>query len=151
MNIKVGKLIKVLRNTKGLTQNEFAEQLNVSRDLVSKWEQGKSSPDYDTLKRIGETFNIDPKRLAETDEFIFEQFSACIPNGITPHDAAKLVRVFTNLLTDSELELYAMRFVECLSTKQIAERLHYTDGTIRNKLVRIRKNLKAFLAAAKEE
>ena len=41
--------IKALRKSKGLSQQELAVKLNVVRQTVSKWEQGLSVPDSDTL------------------------------------------------------------------------------------------------------
>lgn len=40
--IKVGEFIKELRRANGLTQEQFAEQFNVSRRSVSRWETGVS-------------------------------------------------------------------------------------------------------------
>ena len=46
--------IKVIRKSKGLSQQELAVQLNVVRQTVSKWEQGLSVPDSDMLISISE-------------------------------------------------------------------------------------------------
>lgn len=48
--------IRVLRKSKGLSQEELAIKLNVVRQTVSKWEQGLSVPDADMLIRISEIF-----------------------------------------------------------------------------------------------
>lgn len=40
--IKIGEFLKELRKEKGLTQEQFAEQFNVSRRSVSRWETGVS-------------------------------------------------------------------------------------------------------------
>ncbi|MCF0111462.1 MAG: helix-turn-helix transcriptional regulator [Erysipelotrichaceae bacterium] len=44
--------IRALRKSKGLSQEEFASKLNVVRQTVSKWENGLSVPDSETLIRI---------------------------------------------------------------------------------------------------
>ena len=46
--------LKVLRQEKGLSQQELAGRLNVVRQTVSKWEQGLSVPDADLLIRLSE-------------------------------------------------------------------------------------------------
>ena len=46
--------IKVLRKSKGLSQQELADKLNVVRQTVSKWEQGLSVPDSDLLLALSE-------------------------------------------------------------------------------------------------
>lgn len=47
-----------LRKEKGLTQAEVAEQLDVSRQSVSKWEMGTTVPDLDKIKKISRCFNV---------------------------------------------------------------------------------------------
>ena len=54
----LGKRISFLRKAKRLTQREFAEKLNVSDKLVSKWELEESSPAVDDVVRIGAQFGL---------------------------------------------------------------------------------------------
>ena len=49
--------IKVIRKSKGLSQQELAVKLNVVRQTVSKWEQGLSVPDSDMLISISEVLD----------------------------------------------------------------------------------------------
>lgn len=51
------KLIK-LRKENGLSQEEFGNKINVSRQAVSKWENEETKPDIDKIQEIGKTFNI---------------------------------------------------------------------------------------------
>ena len=46
--------IKALRKSKGLSQQDLADRLNVVRQTVSKWEQGLSVPDSDLLIALSE-------------------------------------------------------------------------------------------------
>lgn len=48
--------IKIIRKSKGLSQEELAVKLNVVRQTISKWEQGLSVPDSDMLIAISEVF-----------------------------------------------------------------------------------------------
>ncbi len=50
--------IKTLRKQKGLTQEELAEQLNISFQTVSKWENGVSMPDIALLPVLAECFSL---------------------------------------------------------------------------------------------
>lgn len=50
----LGENIRILRKEKGYSQETFAQQLNVVRQTVSKWEKGYSVPDAETLKNISE-------------------------------------------------------------------------------------------------
>ena len=49
--------IKTLRKSKGLTQEELANRINVVRQTVSKWEKGYSVPDAEMLKKIAEVLD----------------------------------------------------------------------------------------------
>lgn len=52
----LGKNIKALRKSKGLSQEELAVKLNVVRQTISKWEQGLSVPVANILISISEEF-----------------------------------------------------------------------------------------------
>lgn len=43
--IKIGKFITQCRKSKGLTQKQLADKLNITDRAISKWENGKSMPD----------------------------------------------------------------------------------------------------------
>ena len=55
----IHKNIRDLRIRKGLTQDELAQQLFVTRQTVSNYETGKSRPDIDMLMRIAEVLDTD--------------------------------------------------------------------------------------------
>ena len=59
----VGKNIRILRTKKGMTQDELAEKLFVSRQTVSNYENGKSNPDIDMLMKIAEVLDADANAL----------------------------------------------------------------------------------------
>ena len=54
----LGKKLMEIRKENKMSQEEFAELFNVSRQTVSAWENSKSYPDIETLIRISEKFNI---------------------------------------------------------------------------------------------
>ena len=45
----LGEKLKKLRKARGLSQEQLADRLNVSRQAISKWELGESTPDTDNL------------------------------------------------------------------------------------------------------
>ena len=59
----VGKNIKHLREAKGMTQEQLAEKLNVTRQAVSNWENEKTQPDIDTLHRISQELDASVEEL----------------------------------------------------------------------------------------
>lgn len=54
-----------LRKQKGLSQEELANRLNVSRQTVSKWEVGDSTPDMEKLIAISDVFDISLDELVK--------------------------------------------------------------------------------------
>ena len=55
----IGKNIRDLRKSAGMTQEEMAERLFMTRQTVSNYETGKSRPDVEMIVRIGELFGAD--------------------------------------------------------------------------------------------
>lgn len=55
---KIGGFLKELRKQKGLTQEQFAEIVNVSNRTVSRWENGNNLPDLDILIEISDYYEI---------------------------------------------------------------------------------------------
>ena len=58
MSKLIGDRIYSLRKKLGLSQEEFANRIGVSRQVVSKWEMNQVIPLTDKLKKISEEFNI---------------------------------------------------------------------------------------------
>ena len=56
--MEFGEKLQALRKSKGLTQEELAESLYVSRTAVSKWESGRGYPSIDSLKEIASFFSV---------------------------------------------------------------------------------------------
>lgn len=50
--------IKAIRRSKGLSQQELAVKLNVVRQTISKWEQGETVPNTETLKLLSKLFDV---------------------------------------------------------------------------------------------
>ena len=55
----IGKNIRDLRQQKHLTQEKLAEQLFVTRQTVSNYENGRTRPDVDQILRLAEIFDTD--------------------------------------------------------------------------------------------
>ena len=62
--------IQELRKQKGLTQEELAEKLYVSRTAISKWESGRGYPNIESLKAIAKFFSVTVDELLSTDEIL---------------------------------------------------------------------------------
>lgn len=60
---KIGRFIAELRKEKNMTQEQLAEKLNVTGKSISRWENGKTMPDYSILKDLCEVLGITVNEL----------------------------------------------------------------------------------------
>lgn len=56
--------IKLLRTQHGMTQEEVAERIGVSRQSIAKWEKGDTLPDIDSCIRLADLFGVSLEMLA---------------------------------------------------------------------------------------
>ena len=60
---KIGMFLKEQRKEKGITQEQLAEKLNVSRRTVSRWETGSNMPDLDLLMELSDLYEVDLREM----------------------------------------------------------------------------------------
>lgn len=68
MNIEIANRLANLRKESGMSQEELAQKLGISRQAVSKWERAESSPDTDNLIALSKLYNVSLDKLLEADE-----------------------------------------------------------------------------------
>lgn len=86
--LELNEKLQELRKQKGLTQEELAEILFVSRTAISKWESGRGYPNIDSLKAIAEFFNITIDELLSSKELL----------SIAQKDSAKIIQQIRDLV-----------------------------------------------------
>lgn len=72
--------LKLIRKNRGLTQEELAEKLDVSRQSIAKWENGLSFPEIYHLINLTNIFNITIDNLVKDDECKINIFEQSIAN-----------------------------------------------------------------------
>ena len=82
MNIEIANRLVKLRKEHGLSQEQLADKLGVSRQAVSKWERVEASPDTDNLICLAKLYNMSLDELlnvnqkqSEVDEIVDEDLS----------------------------------------------------------------------------
>lgn len=65
--MKLGDKILMLRKKEGLSQEQLAEKLNVSRQAVSRWEQGSALPDAGNIRQLSKVFAVSADYLLNDD------------------------------------------------------------------------------------
>lgn len=56
--IRMVNQLKLMRSRKGMTQEEVAEQVGVSRQAVAKWEKGETLPDVESCVKLADLFGV---------------------------------------------------------------------------------------------
>lgn len=68
--MELNEKLQELRKKKGLTQEELAQALYVSRTAISKWESGRGYPNLDSLRGISKFFGVTVDELLSGDELL---------------------------------------------------------------------------------
>lgn len=86
-----------LRKQKGLSQEELANRLNVSRQTVSKWEVGDSTPDMEKLIAISDLFEI------SLDELVMDKVSDQMGETLSKSETVSQLK--ENVFTDGNKKM----------------------------------------------
>lgn len=80
----ISKNIVKFRKENNLTQNDLAEELNISRQSVSKWENGETVPSIDNLVRLSGILNISLDELITGESYLSFPFDYGRPKSKKP-------------------------------------------------------------------
>ena len=65
MKYEIGNRIRKYRKDRGLTQEQLADMINVSKGRISNWEQGINRPDADILADMCRALKVSPSELLD--------------------------------------------------------------------------------------
>lgn len=119
--MNISKKLQTLRKNQGLSQEEFAELLSVSRQAVGKWENGKAVPELNKLVLLSDLFKIPIDRLIRDDE---ECNLALIKNEIYVDDKVQMFLIRAKKAT------YAGHGAEVSSSRKKSHDLEYREGNM---------------------
>ena len=71
--MEVREILKSMRESHGLTQDELAERVHVTRQAVSRWETGETQPNTDTLRLLSRAYDVSINTLLGTPRQLFCQ------------------------------------------------------------------------------
>ncbi|MEG0407563.1 MAG: helix-turn-helix transcriptional regulator [Bacilli bacterium] len=100
----LGDRVKLVRVSNGLSQVEFANRLNVSKQSVSNWEHNNIMPSVDILHDIAIKFNVSTDYLLELDRRVSINLDG-LPLEFVSH-IQQLINDFKRLLVYSGREYY---------------------------------------------
>ncbi len=81
--MKLGRFLASRRRLMGLTQEEMADRIGVSKSAIAKWETDGGLPDRDNLKKISEVMNVsvdELHKIIKSDDYPEKDFDV----NITP-------------------------------------------------------------------
>ena len=111
--------LQLIRKSKGLTQEELADMLYVSRQAVAKWESGQAYPDIENLIRLSEVFLVTIDHLVKDDE--------CQKKIVqVPANHYKIIE----FLITAKRKTYAGKGAEAESSRPRSHDFQYRDGDL---------------------
>lgn len=147
------------RTNAGLSQQELADKLFVSRSLVSKWEAGTRVPDGLSVSKMAELFGVSESDVIDDSGFassspaelklIEEEIGEFTEeNGDGAGDTDRKIMILDRFLAKQNRknrELFKSRYFMRETAAKIAEEYGMTPSSVRVRLMRMRKNLKRFI------
>jgi len=150
------------RKDRGLTQNELAERLNVSRSLVAMWESGERIPDSFSVEKMAELFGVKESDIVGNEAFAYslpEEFEGIKeelkeftePDGPSGRksDEKTVLRKFLDRLSRRDYGIFMGRYFEARTIRALAEKFGCSEAAVRVRLSKIRKKLRSHIS--KEE
>lgn len=108
------KNIRYLRETKGITQQEFAKLFNISDKAVSTWELGLKEPRMGRVQDIAEYFNVNVSDIIFKDLTIKEETPEAEAAGVSEL-SIKLLEITQDFTDSDKQEL--LKFADFLKSK----------------------------------
>lgn len=93
INMNIGSNISALRKKRGMTQEDLANELGVSAQAVSKWENNSSCPDVSLLTKIADIFGVSVDSLLRSNEDEIKEQCDTTTEDANPNNFAKNVNV----------------------------------------------------------
>ena len=103
--MEFGEKLKQLRKANHLSQEELSERIHVSRQAISKWEQGNAIPDTDNIVLLSKCFQVPIEYLLLDDEEMREAYQ--YKSLVTEESVLPKMRVIS-LVVGSVIEIVAV-------------------------------------------
>ena len=149
--MSLSQAIAELRTENDLSQQELADRLFVSRDLVSKWERGERIPVFRTVEKIAETFGVPVDRLCDRRTLLVRELEDCLPGGGAYEDG-KLTAIldrFLRRVSPRTANIFLNRYYLLKTTSEIAKKYGIGENHVRSILSKTRRRLKKALQEGK--
>lgn len=137
--MKLSEILKKLRISKGYSQGDVADYLQVNRASYSNYEQGRRDPDYQTIKKIADFYSVSTDLLLgrKDNKEMAKELSALKPDIVFKSKSHEEIFKKMNSLDEDDIYLvkgYVDKLVERnLELREIQNKKYYKDESkIRN-------------------
>lgn len=123
---KFQNVLKSLRTSHGLTQDELSKSLKISRSTIGMYEKGAREPDFETLELIADFFNVDTDYLlGRTDKttFIPQSTTATLYNVHCETESERDLVLSYRKLNDQNKKKCSIYTTTLLTNQQMEEGL----------------------------
>lgn len=143
--MQTGQIIRELRLRAGLSQDELADKLFVSRFLVSKWENDVRRPGREYIEQIAGLFSVKPGDI--TDISLIEELSEFLPaeRNISEESLKQKVNSFLESLNERERNIFIMRYYYMTDIPELCSAYGMKSNAVYTSLSRTKAKLKEML------
>lgn len=148
-----GNRIERARAAANMTQQELADKLFVSRELVSKWENGTRRPDYNTFLRIAEALSIPMESIIEEEKCTLPDLEGCIPpsKDLTTDELAALISTFLRTLNKKDSGIFIRKNYLLQTNSEIAFFYGMKENQVRSRISKTLRKLKKYIKEATQK
>ncbi|MBR4626281.1 MAG: helix-turn-helix domain-containing protein [Ruminococcus sp.] len=145
-----GHKIAELRMKAGMTQEQLADKLYVTRVMVSKWERDICQPDYATVLKIADLLSVSPDEIMKKEDAVINELYSFL-SDTESSDLLNDLNHFLSTLRSRDRSVFVRRyyFLEDIST--IADKYGIKESNVRTVLMRTRKKFKKYLEVMNNE
>lgn len=116
--------LQVLRRERGLSQENLAESIGISRQAIAKWESGRSYPDVNNLIQLSDLFKVSIDKLVRDEEY----------GWCSINKEAQINEIdgdIIEFLCRAKRSTYAGKGVEVSPSRPNSHDLHYSEGNLK--------------------
>ena len=106
--MSLGEKIQILRKQKGMSQEQLADALNISRQAVSKWETNESQPDIERLIEISSMFNVSTDFLIKDGQSSAPTYTAQANRGSMEIPRASRISFLVSAIYSSTTAIFLL-------------------------------------------
>ena len=139
-----GQKIATLRTNAGLTQEQLADRLYVTRAMVSKWERDICKPEYSMIEKIAAALSVSPDEIISKSDAVLDELSSFL-SDTESRDLIKDLNSFLETLNTRDRSVFIRRYYYLEDISTIATNYRIRESNVRTVLMRTRKKLKKYL------